>query len=687
MNYSHVPKLNLIFLGFVICSICLLSIGYSAFNSIILDISGEITTVPQSEVYITDIVYEDSTDADTENSKIERYYQSLMQSTVALGDSATSSITYNITVYNSSDSEYFFKEVEYSDQFYDNPNIVFELDGLKKWDTIESKNYLTFSITFHYLDNTIPDSKILNSYLNFRFIIGSIDNTNIETPNKKFTIYNAKIDNVQFDLTNANDFNVDINLKLDNFNIQTLSLEPSQATTINLDLTNMLVGLQANKEYPIIIEQTAPYTITKTTLSIVQVIPTITNYDLGLNTAGSEQDPYVLYKIEDIVRLAKNVNSGTSFANSHLKLLNDLDFNLESDYYQSNDTSFGDLNDNLEDSNQILNEMTTGTGFMSIGNLDNSFKGIFDGDNHTIANIYINKNNDDVDIGFFGLISDSTLKNITLTGNYVVGNGGGSLAGRSNGISNILNCHSNVTILSNGKGSTVSGLVGTAYDTLTVENSSNSGNVTNNDGGVSGLVGFVLSSTVTIKNSYNTGNIEVIGVDSNNQFAGGLISKDSSGGGTIIISNCYNSGNVSSISGSSVDNVGGLIAVTMGNLKIESSYNSGKVTGDNCVGGLIGSRGNYQALWGQNPVAGTIATITNSYNAGTLSGNDNIGGLIGHDASGQHTITNSYYLQSGTIPNIGNLTSDLSGAKTDAYMKSSEFANLLGDSFIMDYSP
>lgn len=543
-------KINFLFWLFIILSTFFLSIGYASLDSIILDINGEVTAVPQSEIYITDVAYKTNINADIEISKITQYYQTLMQSSIVLGNTPTSSITYSVTIYNSGNQTYTFKDVEYSNEFYDNPNIVFELDGLKKWDTVASKEFITFSITFHYLNNTIPDSTVLNSFLNFKFFLGTVDDTNVITNDKKNIIYNASTDNVKFDVTNNNNFDVNINLKINDYVFETLSLTEAQTIPVEVNLKNQLSTLQSNKEYTITIEQTAPYAVSKSTSATVTIIPTITNYDLGAKTAGSEDNPYILYKIEDLVRLAKNVNSGTSFANSYVKLLNDLDFQKTTDYYNFKDTSFGNLNANASDNNQILTEMTTGTGFIMIGNSETiSFQGTLDGDNHVISNIYINKTGDPLDTpyGLFRAIKNATIKNTSLSGDYTFDKDGSAFAGNIYGTTKITNCHNYVNITNSEKDKSIGGLLGTlqgATTNVTIDNCSNHGNIINNSGAAAGLVGFVIASTVTITNSYNTGDVSVLGVYGSEQFAGGLVVKDSSGGGNIIIKNSYNSGNI-----------------------------------------------------------------------------------------------------------------------------------------------
>lgn len=542
-------KIHLIFFIFIIFSTFFLSIGYASLNSIILDINGEVTAVPQTEIYITDVTYKNSTDADIENSKIQQYYQTLMQSSVVLGNTPTSSITYSVTVYNSSDIAYFFKEVEYSNEFYDNSNIIFELDGLQKWDSIESKQSLTFSITFKYADNNIPDTKILNSYLNFKFIQGSLNDTKIIIDNNQNSlIYNLATENVKFNVVNNNDFVANINIKMGDITLQTTSLEPAQTLSVDTNIKSYLDSLQPNQDYHIIIEQTAPYAVTKQTACTVQVIPTITNYDLGLRTTGNEQNPYILYKIEDLVRLAQNVKNANTFNGIYIKLISNLDFSETTNYYNYQDTSFGNLND-VEDSNEILTEMTTGSGFIVIGSEGKEFQGTFDGDNHTIANLYIDRRQKTVTIpcGLFSVLNNATIKNISIFGEYFFKRDGGGIAGEVLGTTTILNCHSNVSINNIAKDCSIGGILGTiqANSNVTVTNCSNSGNIINNSGAAAGLVGFVITSPVTITNCCNTGNISVLGAFGGDQFASGLIVKDNSGGAKIVIRNSYNTGNIS----------------------------------------------------------------------------------------------------------------------------------------------
>ncbi len=684
-------KLNFIILGTIILTTFFLATGYAAFESIILDVDGEVTALPQSEIFISDITYNSNIGTNPENSKINQYYQTLMNSTMVLGNNNDSSITYTVTLYNNGNGPYTFKEVEYMQELYDNPNIVFELDGLKRGDVVQSKEFVTCTITFHYLNNVPVDNNILNSYLNFKFMKGTMDDTNIITPSQKEIIYNANLENdIQFEITNNNDFTVEINLTIDNNIIATASIEPSETKNIHPQIKDKLGLLQANKEYSVMIEQKVPYTVTKQSLIKLQFIPTITNYDLGLKTDGSVENPYIIYKIEDLVRLALNVNSGNSFANTNIKLLNSLDYNNSNNYYNSHDTSFGNLNENESDSNEILTEMTSGKGFIMIGNSEtNSFQGIFDGNNNKIDNIYIQRITADIEtnIGFFGFIKDAKIKNIEISGCYTIAHDGGALVGGLSGTNTITNCHNNVDITNNAIDKSTGGLVGTIFasSVTTINGCSNLADI-NTGCAAGGLVGFVISSTVTIDNCHNTGTImaddNLLGTETTfSTFAGGLVVKDSSGGGTIIIKNSYNSGNVTA------NVAGGLVAKSAGTLTIDSSYNTGNVSGTGTKAGFIGGiLGRHSAGWMDTGVP-QKATITNTYNTGLISkilAQTTRGGIIGYNIGDTYDVSKAYYLEQTEIVNIGSVSSNSSCSRTEEFMKSSEFVTLLGPKFTND---
>ena len=165
-------KNTLLLLALVIATI-FMGIGYSAINSITGDITGKATANNQDGVFITDVEYVSDIDANLNNSKIENFLGTMMKSTVELSESNTKSeIKYKVTVYNNAVEAAVFEKVTYGEEFYDNEEITYEIEGFTPGQTIGSKETKEIIITFKYKDQTtVPANKILNSYLNFEMIV------------------------------------------------------------------------------------------------------------------------------------------------------------------------------------------------------------------------------------------------------------------------------------------------------------------------------------------------------------------------------------------------------------------------------------------------------------------------------------------------------------------------------------
>ena len=149
-----------------------MSIGYASVNSVPLNIEGTVQADLQDGIYITDVNYDSSIAADYENSKIIYAHQTLLNSNILLSETdSNSSITYEITIYNSNDSRFTFDQVLYliGEDTYDNEDITFKLNGLEYGDILNSKETITFTITFYYKDNILSKNNNLTSILNFNF--------------------------------------------------------------------------------------------------------------------------------------------------------------------------------------------------------------------------------------------------------------------------------------------------------------------------------------------------------------------------------------------------------------------------------------------------------------------------------------------------------------------------------------
>ena len=173
MRIIREPRIstNMKLLLLLLASILFMGIGYSAINSITGEIDGIVIAEAQEGVFITNVEYVSNVDANLATSEIKYYEGTMMQSSVQLsGTNSASEITYKVTVYNNSENSLPFLGVLYDEEFYDNENIIFEIseDGYSLGEFINPKESKDIYITFKYKDGVIPESTILNSYLNFK---------------------------------------------------------------------------------------------------------------------------------------------------------------------------------------------------------------------------------------------------------------------------------------------------------------------------------------------------------------------------------------------------------------------------------------------------------------------------------------------------------------------------------------
>ena len=367
-----------------------------------------------------------------------------------------------------------------------------------------------------------------------------------------------------------------------------------------------------------------------------------------------------------------------SAANIEIYTLEDLDDvrnDLTDDYILMNDLDF--QNDANYENIANKNTWTTGEGWETIGSYENPFTGSFDGQDHTISNLFMTKSTGD-NIGLFSSIESAVITNLSLSeinitalDSWYVGglsgyssnssisncNVGGSidasdqvggLIGRNEETS-INNCSSTVDI--SGEDS-LGGLIGFNQD-AGIENSSFSGSVTSAGGSnIGGLIGYngllITSDRTTITNCHTSGSVTgtysvggLVGDNSESditscysassvngqdypQSVGGLVGDNNEGD----IFNSYATGNVITDGGSY--GVGGLVGDDWGN--VYDSYATGNVIGDDGVGGLLGGG---DGIVNNSYATGNVSEVAGGYEDGYA-----IGGLIGYHYSGE--INKSY---------------------------------------------
>ncbi|MET3505308.1 S-layer homology domain-containing protein [Halalkalibacter oceani] len=295
-------------------------------------------------------------------------------------------------------------------------------------------------------------------------------------------------------------------------------------------------------------------------------------------------------------------------------------------------------------------------GWEPIGTDGNPFTGTFDGGDHTIANLTINRAEDNQ--GMFGHVQGGHIQNVVLDNAYVDtttdddpegkmfvgllvgkldGNGSvtnatvsgevsgrgivGGLLGFLDGGSTVTDSSSDVTVFGYTDGSRSGGLIGENFGTVADSNAT--GNVT---GGYNtgGLIGYNRDSATVIR-TYATGDVEVPGINRDN---GGLIGTNA---GTVVLS--FATGTISSGS-----NSGGLIGWNTGN--VAHVYATGDVNATNFPAGLISG----------NPSSGNFAY---GYATGNVNGDLEPAGLVSTESG-----VSVYSYHNGPDNAIGNLRTD-----------------------------
>ena len=340
-----------------------------------------------------------------------------------------------------------------------------------------------------------------------------------------------------------------------------------------------------------------------------------------------------------------------------------------------------------------------GEGWLPIGIHSDRFGSTFEGNEYTIANLFIDRYTDYV--GMFGAINpagnisrievvEADVSGGTRVGPLVGGNGGtiigsyatGSVSGtrrvgglvgsNDEGHGTMIGSYTAVSVSGT---INVGGLAGVNFGAII--NSHATGDVSG-DNTVGGLVG---TNAGSIGTSYATGNV------SGNRTVGGLVGKNSSRGAIIW---SYATGNVSGV----VNRTGGLAGENSN--AIRGSYATGSVTGDSRTGGLVGanfSRGTIissyaiGAVTGGSSVGGLVGynddrcVVIGSYAAGSVSGTGHVGGLTGWNARSNGILVSYWDTESsGQSQGVGGgFTSGAAGKTTAELQAQNSYAGIYRD--------
>ena len=308
-----------------------------------------------------------------------------------------------------------------------------------------------------------------------------------------------------------------------------------------------------------------------------------------------------------------------------------------------------------------------------MGSQKQPFTGSFDGDGHSITGMSITFDSNDKSVGapylgLFGYVKGTAdkkaeIKNLTLTGKLNITENyrnsyaySGGLVGAAEYVS-FTDVTTDVTVTAK-QGtapypwSYIGGFAGTVTNADFLR-CVNNGTVTSDGDYVSGFVPKSETTTYTAcaNNGAITGRTKI----------GGLGAEVKS---TKVVDSC-NTGAIGLIAyGTGKQAIGGLFAEIRYGSSITRSYNSGAVTGDCYVGGLVGT------LSSSSDSTNGPSYIVDSYNSGAITGHSDknycgIGGLVGNLDAGMRSYSQSYIhncYNTGTVTDLGLKTAGNPGA-------------------------
>ncbi len=273
----------------------------------------------------------------------------------------------------------------------------------------------------------------------------------------------------------------------------------------------------------------------------------------------------------------------------------------------------------------------------------NPFRGVYDGNGHTIKNLWSKRPNSS-GIALFGFVEHAYIKNVKMVnpkmeGNYAVGSlvGASVTAGDKADTTFIASCSTTKGYIKGGTGSMGNGgLVGVVdmKSVLLMDSCINENTNVSGDYAVGGLLGAgSLYSYTNIQQSENHASIS-----SMHTGAGGLVGSVDS----LFVLACVNTGDITGATqyNPSDKSSGGFgsggIAGGTGMSFIHASKNTGAIKGYTGVGGIIGSTriGSDELLFNNTLVKG-------SSNEGDIEGQTSVGGICGEAQFGGYKAYNT----------------------------------------------
>lgn len=331
---------------------------------------------------------------------------------------------------------------------------------------------------------------------------------------------------------------------------------------------------------------------------------------------GTEEDPYLVQSIEDLVAFSNNVNNGTSYEGKYVNLERTLDFKSEKSYVNPSN----------------MNALITGSGFTPIGGKNlkfeyssgtaeafgegrftgNFFKGTFNGNGNYIKNLYVNGASDESNsygyvAGLFG-VNAGTIKNLNVTGE----------------VKGTMSNSKSIEESTFGVG----GIAGGNVDNGTIENCSNYATIKANASVIchAGAAGITAGNYYSnVLNCKNYGNVTITDPGGESNYLYGLGGIVAGTYGKSNINECTNYGTIENLGTNGAGGIGGLIGAASGNQKdtdttktwltVENSNNHGVVTPIqmNASGESFNFEGNFIGIIGLSGGNNYLKNCKNAY--------------------------------------------------------------------------
>ncbi|WP_297697914.1 hypothetical protein [uncultured Fibrobacter sp.] len=416
--------------------------------------------------------------------------------------------------------------------------------------------------------------------------------------------------------------------------------------------------------------------------------------------SGTKLSPYIILTAEQLAYLSFVVGS------------NDKEY--KGKYYKLGADII--LNDGkiIDEKGALVADSTKLHKWTPIGNSSVAFTGTFDGDGHTVSGMFINTTSSHN--GLFGN-SSGTIQNLTLNNAWIYGGKyTGGVIGYNVGVLKTLTNRASVSSATGPVGG-VAGSSDDSYGNINTVDSLYNFGVIKGKTDVGGVLGHI--NRIRLTHAENNGIVE--GEKYTGGIWGGAYSTTIDATHLVNYGNIIGKTNTGGIAGyCGHHGIGSTFSGKCG--KLSNAKNEGIVEGSSFVGGIAGSFGgqsnfisNTAPITGINYVGGLFgnadfSTNTSLYNTGNISGSQNVGGIMGYNQEGvtsaaystgkvdgdslvglmigynyNTTMADYYYLKQGKQEPFGlNNGGGVATPKTSKEMKSSDFAELLGEDFVYD---